>query len=122
MPLFWIRYITPNLVISPIVYSQPSFLGFRSDHRDISNRILGSKNYPIRTINTSITLKLHYLHYNYIYNITVHYINNITLHYNNIIAVHYINNITLHYNNNITLHYNNNITVHYINNICPTLH
>ena len=24
---------TPNLVISPVVNSQPSFLGFRSDHR-----------------------------------------------------------------------------------------
>ena len=26
-------FITPNLVVSPIVNSEPSFLGFRSDHR-----------------------------------------------------------------------------------------
>ena len=26
--------LTPNLVVSPIVNSQPSFLGFRSDHRE----------------------------------------------------------------------------------------
>ena len=32
--LQFIRNSTPNLVISPIVNSQPRFLGFRSDHRD----------------------------------------------------------------------------------------
>ena len=39
--ILWIKYWTPkyyylsapNLVISPIVNSQPSFIGFRSDHR-----------------------------------------------------------------------------------------
>ena len=43
----WCSCTTPYLVISPIVNFQPSFLGFRSDHRGGTRRLLGCASAPL---------------------------------------------------------------------------